>query len=328
LYGGNSTDGLCATQGVCLIDQFSAQCQALERTVEGQMSFSIDASGLIFQCDETNTDGECSFLDQCYGSSAFPACNFVTLASSKVAANPNGLLLNTNPVGLEEQTYWHFYSDATCQQWEGSQGILNGPTQATSLMGSPTAPSDPNAGATPPTDGGLNSTTGTDGGMTTTCREAMACLFNPTGAGCLDLGVPLTSVTLYSSTENAGQDALACEDGTLSNCQLQDPNACVASTFYPGCYYKWSSAAQLLASPSTFITSYSMVDTQGGGVDAGMGDESTPYPTEEGETLPPGMEGTNGTMTPAEGDPATTSGARSSSFLVSTTILWVSVYWM
>ena len=89
LDGRVSEEGSCTAEGVCLVDANHDYCQNLNVTVKGETTFSIDDKGLIFQCDETNTDGECSFLDQCYGSSVYPSCHFDVRLTSDLVKDPS-----------------------------------------------------------------------------------------------------------------------------------------------------------------------------------------------------------------------------------------------
>lgn len=296
LYGGNSTTGLCATEGVCLIDSNSEQCQALERTVNGTMTFSIDDTGLIFQCDETNVDGECSFLDSCYGSSAYPSCFFIVQVSSNIADDPNGLIQNADPVGVEEQGYLHFYSDDSCSQWEGSQGILNGETTYTSF----------------------------EEDADITCRDAMACIFNPEGATCQGYDVPTSEYTVFSGT--LGDDATLCASGNSTECVVQDPTACMESPIVPQCYYKWSSAAAFLKEPTNFIPvgAYAATDPQ-----SPIDDNAGPDPTDQesaGATTNPPVTGTS--VDPGSVDDSSDAAYVHSSFMMMAVVTMMCSLWL
>ena len=245
LYGGRSSTGLCAHESICLVDWDSSQCQEMERTKAGNMTFSIGEEGLIFQCDETDTDGDCSVLDKCYGSSVYPNCHFIVALTSEIVANPD-LIRNTDTSNLDQQSYLMFYSDAECSDFEGMQSVASGPTDL--------AVTD----------------------VSVSCQDAMACLFFPDGQACEKAvnGGELGTTRIIAETRNNGRNAFSCEeDGT---CSEMSPDVCMSSSIHPSCHYRWVSAVQLIEDPAKFLNSPSAPEPT---------TAPTPAPTPSSSTL-------------------------------------------
>ena len=228
LYGGRSQEGSCALESICLVDWKSSQCQDLQRTKAGNMTFSIGKEGFVFQCDNTNTDGECSMLNQCYQSSVYPNCHFLVMVTSELVKRPQ-LIQNSNPTNLEQQSYLLFYSDSKCTHFEGMQSLASGSTDL--------AVTENSVG----------------------CESAMACLFNPEGPTCKGLvsnRSALSTKKIIVETRNQGRDSVSCSiDGDPSSCEAVSPDACVESDIHPSCHYRWVSAVRLLEDPAFFLVS-------------------------------------------------------------------------
>lgn len=224
-------NALCATESLCLVDPNSEQCQALEFVKKGETTFSIGEDGLIFQCDSTNTDGECSFLDQCYGSSVYPNCHFIVATTSDIVKNPD-LIRNTKTEGntaLDEHAYLVYYADSECSELEGIHGIVNGETEVAV------------------TDESIS------------CRDAMACAFHPLGAACNstmgDGGVTAKIMRMLTGPHVNGE-ATTCK---LEGDCVPVPNSkCIQSTIHPSCYYRMPTAVALLSNPDEYLTYYSV----------------------------------------------------------------------
>jgi len=252
LYGGRAIhdQGIapaCSIESSCLIDQYSPQCQGLNRTKVGVTTFSVSQGGLIYQCDTTNVDGQCSILDQCYGSSVYPDCYFQVALTSELTNNAS-LITNPHPEAeiYHEQAYMLFYSDVSCQMLEGIQGVMAGTN---------------------------NELVMTD--TTIFCQHSMVCLFNPTGKACSELlaGQTMQNYTIVFETINNGTDVAVCHEGTQTASTASTGSStitsngttctniitsstggkCQASPIYPSCYYKWASGVQLFKDPTLFL---------------------------------------------------------------------------
>lgn len=248
----------CSMESSCLLNPFSTECRALNQTRIGVTTFSISDQGLVYQCDNTNTNGDCGFLVGCYLSSVYPHCYFRVALTSTLVTNAS-LLANTHNVSHDvyhEQAYMVFYNDSQCQILEGIQGALAGTTDY--VMTDPTI----------------------------SCQDAMVCLFNPLGQACstlLGVGYNRTNYTVTFDVVNQGRDVALCPQPAPSshpssssiavhpyhNISNQSSSLgctdivttpsqpCLPSPIHPSCYYKWTSAVELLQHPESFLGSAS-----------------------------------------------------------------------
>ena len=231
-HGAIDPEGRCAQEVLCLVNMKSDQCKAMEITRNGTTTHSVDAQGQVFQCDSTNVDGDCSFLevDSCYESSLFPSCQFYTTKYSVILEDPS-IISNSDAQGLEDSSYILFYSDDACTQWEGLKGVTTGehvfPLQ-------------------------------TD--VSVSCEDAIACAIHPQGDKCQSLEKTETTTRILSRV----QDGVAqmCETDDDTTCAPIDSTMCMQSEIVPSCYYRMASAQVLLSDPASYITSTAVGTTE------------------------------------------------------------------
>ena len=220
-HGARDAEGRCSQEVLCLVNPESDQCKSLQFTKDGVTVHSVNENGDVFQCDSTNTDGDCSYLTDCYGSSLFPNCKFFTTKSSAILADPS-LISNANPAGLEDSTYMIFYSDDECQEWEGLKGVTSGEHVFDRI-----------------TDDSVS------------CSDALACVFHSQGDKCQTLDTTNTTTRILTQVTTTGTSQTCDEAGV---CQDVDDTQCVRSTIAPSCYVRMTSAQMLVSQPQKYLT--------------------------------------------------------------------------
>lgn len=227
LNGRDSGTGKCADEGICIINPDHDYCQGINATKIGKTVFSVDDGGLVFQCDSSNTDGQCSFLDHCYRSSVYPACHFSVAVTSDLLANPS-LVTNHNVSNYPELTkhvYQAFYSDPSCKAFVGMEGVL--------------------------TDG-LSVRKTIQDRTNLTCEESMACVFNPTGERCKGYGGTTGSVWINATILD--ERVVLCPYAHPGDCEWV-PIQCQVDRNFPQCYSRWVTASDFFEDPAaTFIS--------------------------------------------------------------------------
>ena len=238
VIGAKSSNGRCAEEVACMLDPASTQCKALQPTSTGNSTTSISDDGLIFQCDDTNTDGECHLLDDCYESSIFPSCMFVLALTSTIIKQPE-LIKNSVTKHLDQQSYLLFYSDPECVEFEGLKGFVSGPS--VELVQTSDSVS---------------------------CEDAMSCLLAPGSDLCKEKGGVTGSTTrVFTETRNNGRDAYQCsppdsstdvavsKNAETRDCDEMESKGCIRSTIHPSCYFRWTSATRFMEDPGSFLNS-------------------------------------------------------------------------
>jgi len=228
-HGALDPEGRCAQETLCLVNPESPQCMTMEITKNGTTTHSVNENGDVFQCDSTNEDGDCSFLEynSCYSSSLFPSCQFYTTKSSVVLAEPN-IISNSDPQGLEDQSYMIFYSDDACSEWAGLKGVTSGEQ---------TFPVK--------TDESVS------------CLDALACAFHPEGDKCKSLTTVAEPTRMLTMVGDDGVTQMCGDLEDPSTCEPVDASACVQSELLPSCYYRMASAGNFLSDPASFVVSSS-----------------------------------------------------------------------
>lgn len=142
------------------------------------------------------------------------------------SANIADLILNENPHEndiLNLQSYLLLYSDESCSEFEGAQGLVAGET---TFYSTPESMS---------------------------CVDAVSCAFFPDGEYCANRGGTTGEIQkIY--TQPAASRAIVCSDETTEHCEEIDPNSCMKSEIFPSCSYRLTTAKSLFAEPSKYIT--------------------------------------------------------------------------
>lgn len=218
---------------------------------------SVSEDGLVYECDTTNEEAECSVLSGCYESSVYEHCSFELATTVTLVADPDKYLsypdAKDDPA-LEQTSYFIFYSDSSCDDVEGIRGVVNNESNPIAVT-SETVP----------------------------CRDAMACAFHGHLPGvlnrvCRDVsGLDVvgwdeqTPPTIDLSLESIqdGQAVPCFQESDSSSktiCEPVDPNTCQKSTLYPSCYYRLATAATFFGNPGDFLVNFK------GGVEESAGE--------------------------------------------------------
>eukprot|EP00934_Nitzschia_sp_Nitz4_P003469 Nitzschia sp. Nitz4//scaffold63_size106090//3425//4724//NITZ4_004377-RA/size106090-augustus-gene-0.158-mRNA-1//1//CDS//3329555936//3459//frame0 len=221
----------CSIENLCYVDPFSDLCALYATNTTGITRTDITKDGKLFQCDPTNeavAQDQCRYLEQtCKGSSLYPDCTFIHYTTSAMFENLDQIR-NVNAYedpDLALTSYMTFYSDESCSEFEGTQGVVVGDTDFLAISES------------------------------LSCEEAMACIFNPDGETCINSGGLTGGSVAIRTRSPVSSRAVLCTDRTDESCVEVDANSCMKSEIVPSCWYRFSTSYLLFTQPEMFFVS-------------------------------------------------------------------------
>ena len=248
----------CPSEMACLYAPSSSACTSLDPVGEALSDTTLYSNGTLSECDAVVVDGIpggpdgslvfCGAYEpgQCTVSDGgYPACGYAYLPEE--ALHDPTLLGNADEADqLTDYYYIAYYQDEICTEPVGIRAFVSG--EEISLL-----------------------RTGED----VSCRDAMACLYNPGGPSCQErrggADSPLGEVNATFYTSVTDSSVVSSCDGTLAkiegSCVDETPDQCVQSGVFAGepCMFRIVSASYVALNPGILVAEGADPTTGGGG---------------------------------------------------------------
>ena len=258
--GGGPT---CPAEMACLYAPSSSACGSLDPVGEALSDATLFPNGTLYECDAVvvdgipgGADGSQVFCDtyepgQCIDvSEGYPACGYAYLPEE--ALQDPTLLGNADEADqLSDYYYIAYYQDEICTDIVGIRAFLSGEVSALPQVGEDVS-----------------------------CRDAMACLYNPSGPSCQERrggaeSSPLGGEVSFTFFTNATDSSVVSScDGTLATieggCVDETPDQCIQSGVFAGepCMFRVVSASYVALNPEILVAEgFDPTTGEGGGSD-------------------------------------------------------------
>lgn len=254
---GGADGGSCGAEMSCFLDNASADCASMEKTIDASGQFVVDEEGKFYSC----VNEVCRVRDgECNDSALFPNCSFRMISFDDLKEDPS-LMMNEG-MGATNTAYGVFFSDDKCTDAVGVVGRVSGTSFELPLVGYPEA------------DGSTS---------TLTCEDMMVCMLNPDGEACSAMKSGVAQLNLETRGEN-GEDMYLCDSSNEAigqkECEILSPDVCIESSLLLGCYWRAVSGFTMMKNGDTILT--------GGMISEGEGTDQNPenpeMPEEEQDT--------------------------------------------